>query len=114
MSKQLDWKQELIRICTILKDNGIDISNIQSRKTINGKRCYVTIKDIKSEDVNIDDIIKSNNIDSNYEIGKYIKNFRSIYRDTTNNSRLSDEQKRIAEELGIVKKPQKDRQQPLF
>lgn len=113
MKEELDWKQELLRICTILKNSGIDISNIQSRKTVDGKRCYVTIKDIKSENINIDDIIKTNELDGNCEIGKYIKNFRSIYNGTTNNNRLSDEQKRIAEELGIVKKPQKDRQKPL-
>ena len=79
MKEELDWKQELLRICTILKNSGIDISNIQSRKTIDGKRCYTTIKDIKSENANIDDIIKTNDLDSNCEIGKYIKNFTFIY-----------------------------------
>lgn len=111
MEQGLDWKQELLRICTILKNNGIDISNIKIRETINGKRIFTNIQDIKFD--NINEIIKSNSLDGSWPIGKHIKNFREIYKDT-NKSRLSDEEKRIAEDLGIVKKISEDRQKPVF
>ncbi len=111
MKQGLDWKQELLKICTILKNNGIDISNIKIRETINGKRICTNIKDIKFD--NINEIIKSNSLDESWPIGKHIKNFREIYKDT-NKSRLSDEEKRMAEDLGIVKKIPEDRQKPVF
>ena len=41
MKQGLDWKQELLKICTILKNNGIDISNIKHQFLQNGKELFV-------------------------------------------------------------------------
>lgn len=109
----MEWKQELLQIIKILKDNGVEVISIPTRiKDANGKRQYVTLKDITQQRSDIETIISQNGLDINFDLGKHLKNFKGIYNGSYKGT-LSEEQRRTAEELGIVKKQKNDRQKPL-
>ena len=113
MDENLNWKSELIRIGTILKNNGIDISSIPTKGTKDGKRYFIALKDINLEGINIDEIIALNNLDKDWQIGRYLIRIRLIYKGTIEGN-LSNEEKRIAEELGLVKIIPIDRKEPIY
>ena len=101
MNKSLQWDDELLRILKILEQNGINISNIPIKATKDGKRYFIELKDINIEGKDIDSIIAQNNLSNNWPIGKYINKFRLMYNGTIKD-KLSDENKRVAEKLGLV------------
>ena len=106
MNNKNEWIKELLRITKILKDNGVDISTIQSRYSKEGKRYYTVLNDIKHPEMDIGKIIIENGLDENYKIGSEIKRFRNIYNGNVS-SELSEEERILAEELGLVKKQTK-------
>jgi len=108
MEKITDWKSELLQIIKILKDNGVDVFSIP---TIH-KRTYTVLKDIRQEGVDIKSIIRENDLNENYKIGQKINRFRLIYKGTIK-GQMSEEERIMAEVLGIVKKTS-GRQKPLF
>jgi len=108
-----NWKDNLIRICRILKDNGIDIQKIPIRKTLeNGKREYITLKDIEQEGINITKIIKENGLDESFAIGKYIRLYRNAYNGTK--GALTLEEGEAGEMLEIVVKRNESVTPPIF
>lgn len=109
MKKIFDWKREFLQIIRILKDNEVDVTSIPTTK----RRVYTILKDIRQEGVDIESIIKDNQLDENYKIGQKLNYFRLVYKGTIK-SQMSDEEKMMAEELGIVEKIPTGRQKALF
>jgi len=109
-----DWKTEFLQIIKILKDSGVDVNAISlTKKGIEKKSEWTQLKDIKQDGVDIEFIIRDKQLDENYEIGKKLNTFRNIYKGTIK-GRMSDEERTLAEELGVVEKVPTDRQPPLF
>lgn len=107
------WKLELREICRILKNNGIDIQKIPTRKTsTDGKRVPTTLKDINQEEVDILKIIQENGLDIDFPIGYYITKYRNAYNGTSGN--LTKEEREDGEILGIVAKRSKNAATPIF
>lgn len=113
MEKNLDWKREFLEIMKILQNNGVDLTAISTRYSKEGKRYFTTLKDIQQKDVDIESIIVLNKLNENYKIGHYLNNFRAIYNGS-HEGNLLDEERKSAEELGIVKKVSTNRQKPIF
>lgn len=109
MEKNDDIKRELLEIISILRDNGVDINSIPITK----RREYTVLKDIRQKGIDIESIIRENHLDGNYKIGQKIAYFRVIYKGIIK-VQMSDEERTLAEELGVVKKNPTDRQTPLF
>lgn len=113
MEKNLDWKREFLEIMKILQNNGVDLTAISTRYSKEGKRYFTTLKDIQQKDVDIESIIVLNKLNENYKIGHYLNNFRAIYNGS-HEGNLLDEERKSAEESGIVKKVSTNRQKPIF
>ena len=107
------WKVELREICRILKDNGIDIKKIHTKKTtLDGKIAPTILKDIKEDGIDVIKVIKKNGLDENYPIGYYISRYRKAYKGTAGN--LTKEEREEGEILGIVTKPNENTLAPIF
>lgn len=109
MEKNFDWKKELLQIMQILQNNGVDVTSIP----ITQRRSYTILKDIRQEGVDIESIIRNNQLNGNYRIGQKLNYFRLTYKGTIK-GQISDEEIMMAEELGIVKKIPSGRQKALF
>lgn len=107
----MGWKDEFFRIITILNNNGISVKDIRTRKTVDGKRFYITIRDIK-QDIDIETIIHDNNLSPDYPIGNAIKKIRALYKHVkkTNSTELSEEELKILEEMDIVEEYSAERE----
>ena len=115
MKKKLPsiWKLELREICKILKNNGIDIQKIATKKTsTDGKRIPTTLKDINQDEIDILKIIQDNELDIDFPIGYYIKKYRDAYNGTVGN--LTKEEREEGEMLGIVTKRSENATSPIF
>lgn len=109
MEKNSDWKRELLQIIKILQDNGVDVTSIPTTKS----RSYTILKEIRQEGVDIESIIRDNQLNGNYKIGQKLNYFRLVYKGTIK-GQMSEEERIMAEELGIVKKIPSNRQKALF
>ena len=108
-----NWKDNLRQICRILKDNGIDIQKIRTRKTTSdGKKVPTTLTDIHVDAIDIMTIIKENELDESYPIGHYITKFRNAYNETA--GKLTKEEREDGEVLGIVVKHKENISPPIF
>lgn len=108
-----NWKHKLIEICRILKNNGIDIQKIPTRKTLTeGKRVPITLKDINQEEIDILKIVQENGLDIDFPIGYYITKYRNAYNGTQGN--LTKEEREDGEVLGIVAKHNENAAAPIF
>jgi len=107
------WKLKIREICRILKDNGIDIKKIQTRKrTLEKKIVPTTLKDIDIDGIDILKIITENGLDEEYPIGYYITRFRNAYNGSMGN--LTKQEREDGEELGIVVKRKENSVAPIF
>ena len=108
-----NWKDQIRQICKILKENGISIQKIPTRKTtVDGKKVPTTLKDINENTVDIMTVIKENKLDENYPIGHYITKFRTAYNET--DGHLTEEERKEGELLGIVVKHNENVTPPIF
>jgi len=108
-----NWKDNLRRICKILKDNGIDIQQIRTRKTtVDGKKVPTILTDIHIDAIDIMAIIKENELDESYPIGHYITKFRNAYNETA--GKLTKEEREEGENLGIVVKRKENISPPIY
>lgn len=109
MEKKSDWKRELFQIIKILQDNSIDVTAIPTTM----RRSYTTLKDIRQESVDIESVIRDNQLDGDYRIGQKLNYFRLIYNGTIR-VQMSNEERIMAEKLGIVEKIPSGRQKAVF
>ena len=93
---------EKLGVCKILKENGVDLSKIQLSKKINGKPQYILLKEIEQEGIDIEKIIKENGLDGELKLGQDIREVRKAYKGKET-YKITEEEKRIAEELGLIK-----------
>ena len=102
---ELDKKSavaETLEICKILKESGVDLSKIQITKTINGKQQNILLKEIEQEEIDIEKIIEEKGLDGEFKFGQRINALRVAYNGT-GSYKITEEEKRLAEELGLIK-----------
>ena len=69
----------ILEIAEILKQNGVDFTKFKLSRMVNGKQYAILLKEIKQDGVDIERIIKENNMDGEYPIGSKIKFLRILY-----------------------------------
>lgn len=104
-------KTKLLKILEILKNNGVDITKIPMRYSKDGKRYFYILSEISQDGIDMSNIIFQNGLDGNFEIGKYLKEIRLLY--TSNSKKLTEEERKVMEEMGIVSIVPEGRQAPL-
>lgn len=97
---------ETLRIVQILKKEGIDLKNIKLQKTIDGKAHKILLREIEDKHIDIEKIIEENQLDPDYPIGTRINAIRLAYNGTSK-TKLSKEERGLAEQTGIVKQSKK-------
>ena len=92
-------REETISIAYILKKAGVDLRRIPLTYIKDKKRYFVKLKEIIQLGVNMNGIIEDYELDKNFEYGKGVISIKQAYK--TKNG-LTEEQKEIVEELGLV------------
>jgi len=70
---------QTLHISRILKANNVDLSKIQLSKKTKGKRHFFTLREIKQEGIDIEQIIKDNGLDGAFEFGRAVTCIRDVY-----------------------------------
>lgn len=91
-----------LRISRILKENKVDLGKITLTKG-NSKGRYILLEEVKQQGVNIDKIIEENNLDGKFPLGANIIWLREVYKGMRS-GKITEEERREAEELGILEK----------
>lgn len=88
----------------MLKEEGLDVGAIQTTKRkIKGVNSFTLLKEAKQDRIDINKIIEKTGLDENYELGKKINIVKVSYNGTGTYA-ITEEEKRKAEKLGIIKK----------
>ena len=96
--------EELLNILNILNDNKVDTKKIKTFKSVNKHRKDTILKDINQADIDINKIIKSNNLLADYPIGRKIELARRRINNIDKYRReITKEQIKQLESLGIIK-----------
>ena len=96
--------EELLNILNILNDNKVDTKKIKTFKSVNKHRKATILKDINQADIDINKIIKSNNLLADYPIGRKIELARRRINNIDKYRReITKEQIKQLESLGIIK-----------
>ncbi len=96
--------EELLNILNILNDNKVDTKKIKTFKSVNKHRKATILKDINQANIDINKIIKSNNLLADYPIGRKIELARRRINDIDRYRReITKEQIKQLESLGIIK-----------
>ena len=91
-----------LEICKILKESEVDFSNIQLSKKINGKKQYILLKEIEQEGIDIEKIIERKGLDGGFKLGLQIGSLRVASNGKKGSYKITEEEKRLAEELGLI------------
>jgi len=92
-----------LSVAQILKENGVDLRRIKLVQCSNGKENFIKLKDIKQKGIDIEKIIKENYLDREFPYGVNISIIRQAYQGK-GKSIITKEEKRLAEELGVLSK----------
>ena len=96
--------EELLNILNILNDNKVDTKKIKTFKSVNKHRKATILKDINQTNIDINKIIKSNNLLADYPIGRKIELARRRINNIDKYRReITKEQIKQLESLGIIK-----------
>ena len=87
-----------IEILKVLKANSVDLSKI---KTGSRKKRYL-LKELRIEGIDIEKIIRENELDGDFKFGQAIGNVRQAYKGE-GGYKITEEEKKELEELGIIK-----------
>ena len=90
--EKLSLARERIEVLQILKQNGVEIDKIS---------VYDTIGTINQEGVNIEEIIKKNNLDSSMRIGDIISKIKLGMKSNPSGLRMTEEEKEEFIKIGI-------------
>ncbi len=90
---------QTLEIVRTLQENGVDFSRLEIYKSKTKK--YFTLGELEQAGVDIKRIIEENGLDSDFNIGRKIINLRCAYKGSKSR-KITEEEKREAEELGIV------------
>lgn len=100
--------ETLLNICEVLVENGVDISSIKLSKK-QGKSMYnFLLKELNIEGIDIDEIIRKNNFNPEYNFGNNMKIIRQVFNGTKTDLNITDEQICRAIDLGIIHENVKD------
>ena len=99
--------EKFLDIARILKNNGVDLSKIQTQYTYEGKSKYVLLNEIKQEGIDIEKIISENNLDGKYNWGGRLARLRQAYYGSVTDTPMTEEQKKEAKELGLILEKEK-------
>jgi len=92
--------EETLDILEGLKEEGIDVTNIQTRIQVNNKRRHIYLHEL--DDENIEKVIERLGLDRKYPIGMRLQGLISSYKGTRQGKITESDKKRI-EELGLIK-----------
>ena len=99
----LEEKQSIVaqtlEVARILRANGVDLGKIKLQ--IKGK--FTSLKEIEQEGIDIEKIIKENGLDEDFAYGKNLSATRLAYNGKGTYKKMTDEEKKEAEELGLIK-----------
>ena len=96
--------EELLNILNILNDNKVNNKKIKTFKSVNKHRKATILKDINQTNIDINKIIKSNNLLADYPIGRKIELARRRINNIDKYRReITKEQIKQLESLGIIK-----------
>ena len=93
-----------LRICQILADNGVDLTNLQPYKRVNERKSRgILLNEIEQKGIDIKKIIKENGLEGTFKFGRRVEQLRQSYNGK-GKCVISEEEKKIAEKLGILDK----------
>lgn len=93
--------EETIRIAKILKKSGIDLNKIQYSYIQNGKKHFITLKEIKQEGIDINEIIQENGLNGDFKYGMRLNGLKKAYKGKGHLA-ITKVDKEIAKQLGLV------------
>lgn len=99
--------KNILNIASILAKNGVDLKNLQIKKTIDGKSRYILLKEIEQEGIDIKKIIDENHLDGELCLGMKIMSLRQIYNGTVK-QKITEQERKQAENLGLIRKKKID------
>jgi len=79
----------------------VDLEKIRLSKSVNGKQKYIKLKEIKQEGINIEKIIKENNLDGEFPYGVRVNGIRQAYNGKGMYA-ITKQEKKLAKKLGLV------------
>jgi len=107
---------KVFRIAQILKNNGVNLQRLDISKKIilegRKKQLYLLLSELEQEGVDIKKIIEENGLDGNIEFGNLVHYLRRAYNGTAK-SYITEEEKRQAEELGLITQAMMEKQKKL-
>ena len=101
--KGTNYLSEILNVAEVLKNNGVDLRKIRISRFENGKQVLIKLSEIKQEGIDIDKIIEENGLYRNFAYGSALKLLRRIYNGGKKYNRITLEQRKLAENLGLVK-----------
>ncbi len=99
---------KILEIIEILVKNGVNFRGMQLSETENKKTKHLLLKDIKQEGIDIEKIIAENGLKADYKIGEKIGVIRIAYYALAKYA-ITEEEKRRAEELGLIPDKEKSK-----
>ena len=93
--------EETIRIAKILKKSGVDLNKIQYSYIQNGKKHFITLKEIKQEGIDINEIIQENGLNGDFKYGMRLNGLKKAYKGKGHLA-ITKVDKEIAKQLGLV------------
>ena len=88
---------QTLEVVRALKECGVNFSDLQVYKN----KKYLTLGELEQEGIDIKRIIEEKGLDADFNIGQKITNLRSAYKGSKSR-KITEEEKREAEELGVV------------
>ena len=100
--KEKSMITETLEVVRILKENNVDVKNIQLTIVEDGKQRPILLKDIKQESIDIDKIIKENGLSPDFKYGSKLQTLRQAYRGTARTTMMTQLERQETEELELV------------
>ena len=92
--------EETLDILERLKEEGIDVTNIQTRIQVNNERRHIYLYEL--DDENIEEVIERLGLDRKYPMGMRLQGLISSYRGTKQGKITESDKKRI-KALGLIR-----------
>lgn len=99
---------ETIKVARILKENGVDLTRIPLSKRINGYVVGTLLKNIQQDGIDMDKIIRENNLNGEMNWGGRVTRLRLLYNETARYYKMTDEERKEIKELGLLETKKED------
>lgn len=92
---------QTLEITRTLKENGVDLSKVKINKKTKGVIKNFLLKELKVDDVDIQEIIEKHKLDGEFPIGYGINQVRRAYNGN-GNCKITEEEKKEAKKQGLI------------